>query len=133
MKKTRPRNQPVNAGWILYDDECGMCRWLARRWARRLLKYGLSLAPLQAPWVKQKTGLSQLVLRTDLHLLLDSGEIIRGADTYRYALRHIRWAWPLHVFANVPLGRQLFNWGYRKVADNRHRFSRTCERPADRR
>ena len=133
MKKTRLRDQPIHSGWILYDDACGLCRWLARRWGRSLLKYGLGVSPLQAPWVKQKTGLSQLVLRTELHLLLDNGEIIRGADTYRYALRHMRWAWPLRLFAHVPPGRQLFNWGCRTLANHRHHFSRTGKPPVDQR
>ena len=110
MKKPQPRYKPIHSGWILYDDT-----------------YGLGIAPLQAPWVKQKTGLSQWALKKDLHLLLDNGEIIKGADTYRYALRYITWARPVHLFANAPLGRQIFDWSYRKLADNRHRFSRSCE------
>ena len=129
MKKLQPRHKPIHSGWILYDDSCGLCRRLARFWQKRLLKHGLGIAALQSPWVKQKTGLSQWTLKKDLHLLLDNGEIIKGADTYRYALRYLPWARPVSFFANAPLGRQIFNWSYRKLADNRHRFSGACETP----
>ena len=87
------------------------------------------MVPLQAPWVTPKTGLSQWALKNDLHLLLDNGDLIKGADTYRYALRYLPWAKLIHLFAVAPLGRQLFDWSYRKLADNRHRFSRSCELP----
>ena len=129
MKKLQPRHKPIHSGWILYDDSCGLCRRLAQYWQKRLLKHGLAMVPLQAPWVTLKTGLSQWALKKELHLLLDNGDIIKGADTYRYALRYLPWAKPVHLFANAPLGGQIFNWTCRKLADNRHRFSRTCEPP----
>ena len=61
-----------------------------------------------------------------LRLLLQDGRQICGADVYRYVLRRIWWAFPLYVFAVVPLGRQVFDWGYRTFARNRFIVSQTC-------
>lgn len=129
MKQPQPRHLPIHSGWILYDDSCGSCRRLARNWEKRLRKHGLTLTPLQSPWVKQKTGLSQWTLKSDLHLLLDNGEVIKGPDTYRYVLRYLPWAWPIRLLANAPISRLVFDWGYRRFAQNRHRIGDTGTSP----
>jgi predicted DCC family thiol-disulfide oxidoreductase YuxK len=81
------KSNPV--GWILYDDSCGFCRRWVPFWEKMLQKRGFEIAPLQTGWVRQKLQLNENDLLQDLRLLLANGKQIRGADTYRYAMKRI--------------------------------------------
>jgi predicted DCC family thiol-disulfide oxidoreductase YuxK len=122
MTQTEPRP----AGWILYDDSCGICRRWVPFWERTLQRRGFLIAPLQADWVPEKIKLTETELMQDLRLLLPNGKFISGADTYRYAMRRIWWAMPLYWFSIAPGGRNAFNYCYRKFADNRFKLSSAC-------
>ena len=124
MKPTAPA--PPARGWLLYDDSCGFCRRWVPFWERALCRRGFAIAPLQADWVQSRLNLPADRLLDDLRLLLADGSHLAGADVYRYAMRRIWWAWPLYLFAVIPGGRQVFNWGYRTFARNRHRVSVAC-------
>jgi len=115
------------AGWILYDDSCGFCRRWIPFWEKTLRERGFEIAPLQADWVKGKLRLNEDDLLQDLRLLLANGEQIQGADTYRYAMRRIWWAYPVHLFSIAPLTGKIFDWGYQKFAAHRHQISRACK------
>jgi predicted DCC family thiol-disulfide oxidoreductase YuxK len=120
----RPAPQP--AGWILYDDSCGVCRRWVPFWEKTLRRRGFEIAPLQAAWVREKLRLNETELLQDLRLLLASGELVSGADAYRYALRRIWWAWPVYLFSIAPPGKTLFNFCYRKFAARRFQISQAC-------
>jgi predicted DCC family thiol-disulfide oxidoreductase YuxK len=113
-------------GWILYDDSCGFCRRWVPFWENTLRKRGFEIAPLQADWVREKLQLDDKSLLQDLRLLLANGGQIQGADTYRYAMKRIWWAYPAYLFSIAPLGRAIFNWGYRKFAAHRYQISQAC-------
>jgi hypothetical protein len=68
-------------------------------------------------------------LLQDLRRLLPNGETIQGADTYRYAMKRIWWAYPIYLFSIAPLGRNTFNWSYRKFATHRYQISQVCKIP----
>jgi hypothetical protein len=65
----------------------------------------------------------------DLRLVLVSGEHVRGADVYRYAMRRIWWAYPFYLLSIAPGFRRLFDYSYRSFAENRFRFSQACGLP----
>ena len=117
---------PKPVGWILYDDDCGVCRRWVPFWENILRRRGFEVAPLQAGWVQEKLKMNEAELTQDLRLLLAGGELISGADTYRYAMKHIWWAWPIYLFSILPIGRLIFDVCYRKFADNRFRISQAC-------
>jgi predicted DCC family thiol-disulfide oxidoreductase YuxK len=120
--------QPAK-GWVLYDGACGICsRWVLR-WGATLARLGLGVAPLQSPWVEERTGLRRDVLLTDIRLLQTDGEIISGADVYRYVMRRIWWAYPVYLFSVMPGLRAAFDWGYRTFARHRMRISSSCVLP----
>jgi len=121
--------KPNLAGWILYDDSCGICRRWVPFWENTLRKRGFEIAPLQADWVKAKLELSEAAMLQDLRLLLPDGNLISGADTYRYAMKRIWWATPVYLFSIAPFGRNIFDWCYRRFAANRHQISRACQLP----
>ena len=119
------------AGWILYDDSCGICRRWVPFWENTLRKRGFEIAPLQADWVKEKLRLSEADLLQDFRLLLPDGKLISGADTYRHAMQRIWWAYPVYLFSIAPIGRNIFSWSYRKFATHRHQISRACNLPGN--
>ena len=113
-------------GWVLYDDSCGFCRRWIPGWAGVLRRRGFEIATLQSEWVVKRLALSPQERMNDLWLLLADGSKLRGADTYRYLMRRIWWAYPLYLFSVTPLLRRAFDRGYRLFADNRYRVSRAC-------
>jgi hypothetical protein len=96
-------------------------------WEKTLRKHGFEIATLQADWVRQKLQLNENDLLQDLRLLLANGEQIQGADTYRYAMKRIWWAYPMYLFSIAPLGKNIFDWSYKKFAAHRHQISRACK------
>jgi len=119
--------------WVLYDGACGFCsRWVPF-WKGTLTTRGIGIATLQEPWVVAHLlahGVPTENLLDDLRILVaGSGDVIPGADAYRFAFRRIWWAWPLWVLSVTPGLRRLFDRGYRTFAENRYRVSRACRIP----
>lgn len=120
---------PVSA-WVLYDGACGFCsRWVPF-WKYTLAKRGLGIASLQEPWVVERLvarGVPVENLLDDLRILVaETGDVIPGADAYRFAFRRIWWARPLYLFSVTPGLRHLFDRGYRAFAENRYWVSKAC-------
>ena len=127
--KGRAGDSPRPAGWILYDDSCGICRRWVPFWAGTLRRSGFEIAPLQAGWVAEKLNLDAGELTEDLRLLLSDGRLVRGADVYRYAMKRIWWGYPLYLLSVLPILKHAFDWGYRTFAKHRHLVSRLCRLP----
>ena len=124
---TETKNNP--AGWILYDDACGICRRWVPFWESTLRRRGFEIAPLQTDWVKEKLRLDDVALVQDLRLLLPDGKLFSGADAYRYAMKRIWWASPVYLFAIAPVSRNVFDGCYRRFAAHRHQISNACQLP----
>jgi predicted DCC family thiol-disulfide oxidoreductase YuxK len=116
-------------GWVLYDGSCGFCSDWVPRWRNVLARRGFGIATLQEPWVGQWLQMPQDELLTDVRLLMPSGHHLEGADVYRYTLRRIWWALPLSLLMSAPGLRWLVDQAYRRFAENRYWFSRTCHMP----
>jgi len=91
-----------------------------------LRRISLGVAPLQSPWVLTRTGLSRETLLQDIRLLHSDGQLTSGAEVYRYVMRRRWWAYPFYLLAVLPIGRQLFDLGYRTFARHRLRVSAVC-------
>lgn len=112
--------------WVLYDDTCGFCRRWVPYWKQTLARRGIGIAPLQSEWALERLGLNAAEAGEDLRLIDEHGRHWNGADVYRYAMRRIGWARPFAILVDLPLFRDVFDWGYRAFARNRHRFSAAC-------
>jgi predicted DCC family thiol-disulfide oxidoreductase YuxK len=117
-------------GWVLYDAACGFCsRWVPH-WRNVLERHGFAIEALQAGWIQERLALPEEDLMRDILILTAAGDLIRGADAYRYVMRRIWWARPIQIAAELPILRQLFDAAYRRFADNRYSISRACHMPA---
>jgi len=113
-------------GWVLFDSTCGICsRWITF-WESTLSRIGLSTAPLQAEWIRERTNMSEEELLKDIRVLLKDGTIISGADAYFYCMKRIWWAWPLYILFQLPVLNTMFQWCYRSFAINRYQISHLC-------
>jgi len=119
-------------GWILYDADCGFCTRWAWRLARigRVGSRGFHLAPLQAPWVRQRLGMSQVDLLHEMRVLTVDDALYGGADAMVFLARQVWWTRPFMVVTRVPGVMALLRWAYRWVARSRHRLSAACALPA---
>ena len=52
----------------------------------------------------------------------ENGRLSGGAEAVNQLLRHLWWFRPVTYLYYLPGIRQLQDWGYRWVADNRHRL-----------
>ena len=117
-------------GWILYDADCGFCT----RWAWRIALFvgprGFHLAPLQAPWVRQRLGLLETELLHEMRVLTAQDALYGGADALVFLARQIWWARPIAALTSLPGMMFLARASYRWVSRNRHRLSAACALPA---
>jgi predicted DCC family thiol-disulfide oxidoreductase YuxK len=121
--------RPGEIGWVFYDGECSLCVTLAERSRETLRRGGFELVPLQARGVGERLRVAPEVLMTQMWVLARDGRVLGGADACVYLAREIRSAWwarVLMVAAALPGGTRLLRWGYRWVAEHRHRFGGTC-------
>jgi predicted DCC family thiol-disulfide oxidoreductase YuxK len=112
--------------WVLFDAACGFCNRWVPFWHRLLRAHGVGIAPLQAPWVRERLGIPERRLLEDLLILESRRKVHVGADAYRFAFRRIPWAWPFDLVSRIPGCRTIFDAAYRAFSRNRYRISRGC-------
>ena len=113
-------------GWILYDGDCSLCRNGVARVEKLFTRRGFDFAPLQAPWVRLKFGLSKEDLLSEMRVLTADGKIFGGADAVIELARQVWWAWPLYAFSKLPGAKELLRVGYRRIAQRRHCQAGAC-------
>ncbi|HMD30349.1 MAG TPA: DUF393 domain-containing protein [Candidatus Acidoferrales bacterium] len=118
-------------GWILYDADCGFCTRWAWRLARigRVGSRGFHLAPLQAPWVRQRLAMPEKDLLHEMRVLTADDVLYGGADAMVFLARQIWWTRPFTLLTRLPGVMPLVRAAYRWVARNRHRLSAACALP----
>jgi predicted DCC family thiol-disulfide oxidoreductase YuxK len=129
---TRARVAPQGRWAVLYDADCGFCKWtlsLLLRWDR-----AARLAPvaLQRPEAAELlTELTPAERLASWHLISPSGERRSGGDALAPLLRGLPGGGlPAGIFARFP---RLTARGYRCVADHRSQLSRLVPPGAKRR
>jgi len=119
---------PSEAGWLLYDGDCGFCVKSVRFWYPTLRRLGFQVDTLQADWTPQALGLTREEALRDVRLLTTTGATYAGADVYLYVARRIWWAWPFAVLFGLPGFKLLIRAGYRWLTANRYCVSEYCRR-----
>lgn len=108
---------------VLYDLDCGFCKWtlsILLRWDRRRV---LRPRPLQAPEVDHLLGRLSAAERTaSFHLVTPQGELISAGAALPALLRALPGgAAPARVLESVPAATDR---GYRWIAENRSQLSK---------
>ena len=109
---------------ILYDADCGVCRFAARMlrrldWGRRLV-----VAPLQSFVRSRASDPSPRQLRQSLHVRDPRGTWFRDGGAVLRVATAIPALWPLAIVARLPGTRPAVEAAYRWVADHRSAISR---------
>jgi len=112
--------------WVFYDGDCRICLGFVRRVGPLLRRRGFGLAPLQADWVMRRLGLSPGAPLTEMRVLLADGATPGGAEAVIALARRVWWAWPVALFAKIPVGAALLCYFYRRLAASRHCCNGAC-------
>jgi predicted DCC family thiol-disulfide oxidoreductase YuxK len=112
--------------WIFFDTQCQLCVTLARRLTPLLHRYHFALAPLQGSWVREKLGLSEEDLLSEMRLLTSNGLLYGGADALLAIAKCIWWAKPFYWFGRLPLIKSALRRAYAWVARRRYCFGARC-------
>ena len=121
---------PAPVAWVLYDGACGFCSRFVSSFGNTLARHGFGVAALQDPRVSERldaAGVPADAQLDDFRILVDgTGQVVTGANAYRWLFRRIWWAKPLWLLSVTPGLRTLFDAGYRTFAENRYRVSKAC-------
>jgi len=117
---------------VLYDDECGFCRW-ALAWAlKRDRDHALTIAPIQSSKGEQLLAdLEPAERLRSVHVVHDDGHRESGGAATRAVLETLPSAHLLTRLAGV--SPRLTEFGYRLIANHRSRLSRLVPKAAKQR
>jgi predicted DCC family thiol-disulfide oxidoreductase YuxK len=115
-----------SSDWILFDGQCRLCTASARRFEPILARYRFKFAALQTPWVRERLGVSDRELLSEMRLLTSTGTLYGGADALIEIARRIWWAKPLYWFAQLPMARPVLLKAYRWIAQHRNCTAGAC-------
>ena len=108
---------------LLYDGDCGFCRFWLARWRRRLGDR-VEYLPLQDPQVAERfPHLSTAQLTRAVHLVEPDGRVYSGAHAVFRALALGGSRIPVWAYRYVPGFAFVSEAAYRLVADHRPLFS----------
>jgi predicted DCC family thiol-disulfide oxidoreductase YuxK len=111
--------KPVQ-GWVGYDDDCGLCVGLLKRFAGPYEGRGFVFLPLQNPWLAERLGLQPGEMPDEMKLLWPDGRVTGGGEAIVALLRAVWWTAPLGWIAWLPPFRPTIRAAYRWVARHRH-------------
>jgi predicted DCC family thiol-disulfide oxidoreductase YuxK len=114
-------------GIVCYDGECSICTGLVTRWGHRLRRAGFRLAPLQAPSIQRRLGLTGIP--DEMKLITAQGEVIGGADAVVVIAEGLGMSHDLATSARSPLIRPLLRKLYAAVAKHRSCVGGACRIP----
>jgi predicted DCC family thiol-disulfide oxidoreductase YuxK len=122
----------VTRATILYDADCGVCRWLLAkllRWDRRAALRPVALQDPESGTLLP--GMSEEERMTSWHLVDPEGEVRSGGAAFPALFGLLPWGAPLAALtARAP---SLSERGYRLVADHRSGLGRLIGAQARRR
>jgi predicted DCC family thiol-disulfide oxidoreductase YuxK len=107
---------------VLYDADCGVCSHTARMLVRADKRDRLRLVSIQSAEIPNMPPRGELMAM--LHARDEDGHWFKGAAATVEIARRIPIAWPLTVYAKLPLAMPILDFMYRAFAGNRHAISR---------
>ncbi|MBC8107581.1 MAG: DUF393 domain-containing protein [Anaerolineae bacterium] len=124
---TNTSNMDIGRGAIFYDDDCGFCTALARRFRTTLQRRGFKLMGLHSPAALELTGATIDDLMRELYVAGPDRHadriVYRGIDAVLFILSAYPWLRPICTMARWPGINAMLRFGYRVFARNRYRIS----------
>lgn len=113
---------------VLYDDDCGFCRWSVAQLRSFDRHARFEFVPLQhAADHPDRPELAALArtrdLATVIHALRPDGDARDGGGAMLEILDALPGGWLLRPWALLPGVERVVDWGYRLVADRRGQIS----------
>lgn len=112
----------MDALTVLYDADCGVCSHTARMLVRTDKRGRLSLVSIQSAQIPDMPP--RQVLMEMLHARAEDGRWFKGAAASVEIARRLPIAWPLTIYAKLPLAMPILDFMYGAFAANRHTISR---------
>lgn len=119
---------------LLYDGDCGFCT-RSVRWVD-----GFGARTRVLPWQEADLSTYRTTAARARHEVLwvaESGRVFGGSAAVTQLLRHAHGPWRVvGCFLSLPVVRVFAEWGYRWVANNRHRLpgaTPACQLPPEQR
>ena len=117
-----PENLKPTRPLLLFDGDCGFCRYWVARW-RAITRDQIDCAPAQQEAARFR--IPKESWSRSVQLITPAGANCAGAEavfrTLAYSPRH---RWTLSAYMRVPGARGVTEWAYRLVADHRRLFGR---------
>jgi predicted DCC family thiol-disulfide oxidoreductase YuxK len=121
MTVASPPGKPL----LIYDGDCGFCRYWIRRW-KQMTGEKVDYLPSQDARVPAEfPEIPPEQFELSVQLVDTDGRVSSGAEA---ALRSLAYGadhrWPLRAYQSVPVFAKCAEWSYRLVADHRVFFWR---------
>ncbi len=112
---------------VIYDGACGLCTGNVHR-LHRLDWFGcIETVPFQSDEVYVRfPSLSRSECEKAMHVVLEDGRIVSGADAIREVLLRMPLTWVLGIFMAIPPLPWLLGKLYGKLAPWRHHMGGSC-------
>jgi predicted DCC family thiol-disulfide oxidoreductase YuxK len=117
-----PEPERVSRPLLLYDGDCGFCRFWVRRW-RAAMRGAVDFAPAQAEAARFPQITEEAWTRS-LQLITPEGALYAGAEAVFRTLAYAPGrGWALAVYQHLPGVRLVTEAVYRAIASHRNFFS----------
>jgi predicted DCC family thiol-disulfide oxidoreductase YuxK len=112
---------------ITWDDECGFCDGVVRRFRALYEARGFEFLPMRV-WLASLSPEEQARMTADeMRVVLRDGTVIGGARAVAYLMRRVWWMWPAGVAGRLPIVRLVARWLYQEVARRRYQIGGSCK------
>jgi predicted DCC family thiol-disulfide oxidoreductase YuxK len=113
---------PPETPWMLFDGDCGFCRFWVERW--KVLLHGKVVFH---PYQEQTARFPEIpgqAFRKAVHLVEPSGDVTRGAEAVFQALAKSERHWALSLYRDLPGFAAATELAYRMIAQHRDAAAR---------
>ncbi len=131
IKQRRVKNRLSNQAQLIYDGQCGFCRWCIQKLLiMDLFGYLRKVDYQRSPNIEElHPSLNQYLCHSQLHLIEPSGKLYGGFFIFRRLCLKLPMLYPFIPIFYFPGSGFMGPWVYRWVAKNRYlfHFSRVCK------
>lgn len=112
---------------IIWDDECGLCDGVVRRFRALYEARGYEFVPTRLWLASLSPNERGRMTADEMRVVLRDGRVIGGAEAVAYLMRRVWWLWPAGVAGRLPVVRTVARKLYEAVARRRYQLCGTCK------